>query len=132
LGDCTTHTRLAGEWLRDAQDRGDKVTYTSLMVLGAAFHRLAIVHSLEEAEAAVDGCMRGWPTQTFCTQHLGHIISKTNVMRMRRDPGVHDFMEGRWPQVASSLLSRSDFTLAALLPIRAHLRDRRLLRRHPS
>lgn len=120
LGECGEHTRLSGEWMRDAQDRGDQLAYTSLMVLGGGFHRVAISQGVSAAEEAVESSMQQWPAQPFCARHLGHMIAKANLLRMRRAPEAFDYLEQRWPEVSSSLLARSDFTLASLLPMRAH------------
>jgi hypothetical protein len=130
LGDCAEHTRLSGEWMRDAQDRGDQLAYTSLLVLGGGFHRLAISQGVPLAEDAVETCMRQWPAQPFCARHLGHLIAKANLLRMRRAPEACDYFEQRWPEVSGSLLARSDFTLASLLPMRAHSLIDRLVTQH--
>jgi serine/threonine protein kinase len=120
LGECGEHTRLSGEWMRDAQDRGDQLAYTSLLVLGGGFHRLAIGQGVSVAEEIVETCMQQWPAKPFCARHLGHMIAKANLLRMRRAPQAADYLEERWADVSKSLLARSDFTLASLLPMRAH------------
>jgi len=119
LGECAAHDACAREWLRDAEDRGDRLAYTSLIVLGGAYNVQLGIGEIEGAERALDACIASWPAQPFSTQHLGHIISKVNIKRTEGGAAAHGYLEERWDEVARSLLGRSAFSRAALLPIRA-------------
>jgi len=120
LGESRTHETLSRQWLQEAKDRGDRLGYTSLVVLGAAYQWELNHGDIEGAERSVDACMAGWPAQPFSSQHLGHIISKVNIKRMQGGAAAHEYIEQRWNEVARSLLGRSDFVRGSLLPIRAH------------
>ncbi len=119
-GENSEHKSRATQWLREAQDRGDKLAFTSLIVLGGAYGAALSDGDLTLAESLVDGCMAGWPTQPFSPQHLGHMISKVNIKRSQGGAAAHEYIEQKWHETAKSLLGRSAFTRAALLPIRAH------------
>lgn len=119
-GESGTHETFARQWLQDTKDRGDRLAYTSLVVLGGAYNCQLNVGEIEAAERTVDACIAGWPAQPFSTQHLGHIISKVNIKRTQGGAAAHEYLEQRWNEVGRSLLGRSAFTRGALLPIRAH------------
>ncbi len=119
-GENGTHAARAVEWLREAQDRGDNLAYTSLIVLGAGYNVQITQGDPQAAEHLVDACIAGWPTQPFSTQHLGHIVSKVNIRRAQGGAGAHAYIEQRWHEIEGSLLGRSGFARGALLPIRAH------------
>lgn len=119
-GENGSHAASAVEWLREAQDRGDNLAYTSLIVLGGGYNVQLTLGDVQSAEHLVDACIAGWPSQPFSPQHLGHIVSKVNIRRAQGGAGAHEYIEQRWHEVESSLLGRSGFTRGALLPIRAH------------
>ncbi len=118
-GESAAHAERALAWLRDAEDRGDRLAYTSLIVLGGGYTSLIDAGDIEGADRLVDACIASWPAQPFSTQHLGHIISKVNIKRGAGGAGAHAYIEQRWNEVGRSLLGRSSFTRGALLPIRA-------------
>lgn len=110
LGRVREATGRVPELLRDARDRGDLFTTTTLSV-STGFYLPLLADDPDKALALVDDALASWSTRSVQIQHVHAVHSRVSIALYRGD-GVGAFaaIEGAWPDIERSMLLRHELT----------------------
>jgi serine/threonine protein kinase/tetratricopeptide (TPR) repeat protein len=108
MGQVREATRRVPELLRDARDRGDMFTSTTLSA-STGYYLPLLVDDPDRALALVDEALAHWSKRSLQLQHLHAVHSRVNIELYRGDAlAAFTAMEGVWPALARSMMLRHE------------------------
>jgi tetratricopeptide (TPR) repeat protein len=110
LGRVRDATGRLPELLRDARDRGDLFTTTTLSV-SMAYYIPLLADGPDAAVALVDDALSHWSKRSVQLQHVHAVHARVNIELYRGD-GIAAFaaIENAWPEIRASMLLRHELT----------------------
>jgi tRNA A-37 threonylcarbamoyl transferase component Bud32/tetratricopeptide (TPR) repeat protein len=110
LGRVREATGRLPELLRDARDRGDLFTTTTLSV-STAYYIPLLADRPDAALAVVDDALSRWSKRSVQLQHVHAVHARVNIELYRGD-GIAAFaaIEAAWPEIRASMLLRHELT----------------------
>lgn len=110
LGRVREATGRVPELLRDARDRGDLFTTTTLSV-STGFHLPLLADDPAKAIALVDEALAQWSTRSVQIQHVHAVHARVNIELYRGDAlAAFAALEQAWPDIERSMLLRHELT----------------------